>query len=92
MTTDSAEAALSFSRFYAMLQDGIERIFEAMKRDAFTFVVNGEKFKSTLTEAFSLNLRAREFHSAFHGLGRFPFSRFAGCLEMSSFALDCFLR
>jgi hypothetical protein len=40
-----------FSPFYAILEDGLERMSKFVKSDSFTFVVNGEACETTVAEA-----------------------------------------
>jgi hypothetical protein len=55
MAGDSTDLALEFSPFYAVLHDGADRLIEFLKKDPFTFAVNGSEFASTVAEAISLS-------------------------------------
>jgi hypothetical protein len=46
---------LNASPVLVALQDGLERLFEAVQSDEFSFVVNGEEMKSTIAEAFLIS-------------------------------------
>jgi hypothetical protein len=48
-------AAATLLPFYAVVQDGMKRLFEFVENEGFTFVVNGEKYESTLCEAILLS-------------------------------------
>jgi hypothetical protein len=43
--------SMQFRPIYAILQDGLERLFEVMKSDCFEFEVEGQKIESTFAEA-----------------------------------------
>jgi hypothetical protein len=45
------ESPFRFSPFYAILYDGQDRMFELVKSDKFTFVINNTEFESTIAEA-----------------------------------------
>jgi hypothetical protein len=51
MTITDSDVPLKFSPFHAVLHHGIDRVFELVQPEDFTFVVKGERFKSTLMEA-----------------------------------------
>jgi hypothetical protein len=44
-----------FSPFYAILQDEIDRLFELLPCEEFTFIVKGESLKTTLSEAILIS-------------------------------------
>jgi hypothetical protein len=75
MTAVSAEVGLPFSPFYAILQDGIERIFEAMKCDPFTFVVSSEKCKSILPETIAISPNSHKELLLNPEIDRFEFAK-----------------
>jgi hypothetical protein len=51
MTLAHSEIPLKFSPFHAVLHGGIDRLFELLQPEDFTFTIRGEAFKSTLAEA-----------------------------------------
>jgi hypothetical protein len=51
MSITSPNSSVKFSPFHAILQDGIDRLLELIPNEEFTFVVNGERLKTTLSEA-----------------------------------------
>jgi hypothetical protein len=69
---ESSDVTVPFSPFDTIVHDGMSRIFNFIKHDAFTFVVNGEEFTSTLPEAIALspliydNLQSNSMNFSFH--------------------------
>jgi hypothetical protein len=51
MSVHGADKSLKFLPFYAILQDGLTRLFEVVKSDEFRFIVNGDSFESSVAEA-----------------------------------------
>jgi hypothetical protein len=51
MALPHSDIPLKLSPFHAVLHDGIDRLFELLQPENFTFVVKGETLKSTLAEA-----------------------------------------
>jgi hypothetical protein len=51
MSSITADMECAFSPFYAIVETGLKRMFEFVKSDCFTFVVNGQQFESTIAEA-----------------------------------------
>jgi hypothetical protein len=51
MSITSLNQSVKFSPFHAILQDGIDRLLELLPNEEFTFIVNGEQLKTTLSEA-----------------------------------------
>jgi hypothetical protein len=47
----SAAATATLLPFFAVVQDGLTRLFEFIGSERFTFLVNGEKYDSTVAEA-----------------------------------------
>jgi hypothetical protein len=47
----------NISPFLAILQDGADRLLDFVKTEGFTFVVKGEEFESTLSEALLLSAK-----------------------------------
>jgi hypothetical protein len=50
MSIATTDTAFAFSPFYAIVETGLKRMVEFVKRNCFTFVVNGEHFESTIAE------------------------------------------
>jgi hypothetical protein len=55
MSVPSPNPTIKFSLFHAILQDGIDRLLELIPNEEFTFVVNSEQLKTTLSEAVSIS-------------------------------------
>jgi cobalamin biosynthesis Co2+ chelatase CbiK len=55
MSHDPAQVIVPLSPFDEILQDGIEQMFGVVTCNAFTFVVNGEEFESTVVEASAIS-------------------------------------
>jgi hypothetical protein len=55
MQIHEVESAFKLSPLYAILEDGLERLFEIAKSDVFTFYVNGKVLESTVAEAVFLS-------------------------------------
>jgi hypothetical protein len=51
MSVAEADALFQFKPFYAILQDGLDRMFDVVKSEEFQFFVNGECYASPLAEA-----------------------------------------
>jgi hypothetical protein len=51
MSIPSSNFSVEFSPFHRVVQDGIDRLLEFIPCEEFTFIVKGEQFKSTLSEA-----------------------------------------
>jgi hypothetical protein len=51
MSIASSTSNIKFAPFHAILQDGIDRLLELLPNEEFTFIVNGEHLKTTLSEA-----------------------------------------
>jgi hypothetical protein len=51
MSITSPNLPVMFSPFHAILQDGIDRLLELVPNEEFTFIVKGERLKTTLCEA-----------------------------------------
>jgi hypothetical protein len=60
MSLFGAESTFKWTPFYAILQDGLERMLSVLKSDNFTFVVNGQVFESTVAEAVLLSPKVHE--------------------------------
>jgi hypothetical protein len=60
MSLFNAELTSKWTPFYAILQNGLERMFSVLKSDNFTFVVNGQVFESTVAEAVLLSPKVHE--------------------------------
>jgi hypothetical protein len=55
MAITDSDAPLEFSSFHALLHNGIDRLFELIQHEDFTFVVKDQRFKSTLAEAIIIS-------------------------------------
>jgi hypothetical protein len=55
-----SDALLKASKFYALLQDGLERMLSVVKSDEFEVVVKGESFTTTLAEAVLISPKVYE--------------------------------
>jgi hypothetical protein len=55
-----SETPFRFSPLHAILQDGLDRMLDIVKTDDFTFIVNGESFKSTIAEAILISPKVHE--------------------------------
>jgi hypothetical protein len=51
MSVAEVDTLFKFGPFYAILQDGLDRMFDVVKSEEFRFFVNGECYASTLAEA-----------------------------------------
>jgi hypothetical protein len=51
MSVTEADTLFKFRTFYAILQDGLDRMFDIVESDKFQFFVNGECSEGTLAEA-----------------------------------------
>jgi hypothetical protein len=51
LSVAEADRLFKFRPFYALLQDGFDRMFDTVKSEEFHFLVNGECYESTLAEA-----------------------------------------
>jgi hypothetical protein len=51
MSADKTNAGIAFSPFHALLQEGIDRLFEFFPSDPFTFHLRAHKFECTIAEA-----------------------------------------
>jgi hypothetical protein len=51
----SADVTFAFPPFYAIVETGLKRMLDFVKSDCFTFVVNGEHFESTVSEAILIS-------------------------------------
>jgi hypothetical protein len=51
MSTPGEKPKSNVSPVLVALQDGLERLFEVIQSDDFSFLVNGEQIKSTIAEA-----------------------------------------
>jgi hypothetical protein len=55
-----SDALLKRSKFYALLQDGLERMLSVVKSDEFELVVKGERFTTTLAETVLISPKVYE--------------------------------
>jgi hypothetical protein len=51
MSAAEADTLFKFRPFYAILQDGLDRMFNVVKSEEFHFFMNGDCYESTLAEA-----------------------------------------
>jgi hypothetical protein len=55
MQIHETESAFKLSPLYAILEDGLERLFDIVKSDVFMFSINGKVLESTVAEAVLLS-------------------------------------
>jgi hypothetical protein len=52
---EEVDIDIGFSPFYAIFKGSVDRLFEFMKRESFTFFVNGTALESTVVEAIAIS-------------------------------------
>jgi hypothetical protein len=60
MSVTGMDVQFKFRPFYAILEDGLDRMFEVVKSEEFRFFVNGQALESTLAEAALISPRVHE--------------------------------
>jgi hypothetical protein len=60
MSVAGADTRFKFRPFYAILQEGCDRMFDVVRSETFQFFVNGECYESTLAEAVLISPRVHD--------------------------------
>jgi hypothetical protein len=93
MSVSPSDALSKGSQFFALLQDGFDRMLAVVQSERFEFIVKGERFSSTLAEAVLLSPKVYEIFQVDPSIRTFTISEEdkSGEIETSSFKkfLEC---